>query len=81
MPSPPGKLEKADPGRSFRDAARYLAEPLAFYHCNLVLIGFSEAGALHPVSPLCFQRFGHCVPLSFAAVGGKIQATRFAGGR
>jgi hypothetical protein len=27
------------------------------------------------------QRSGHCVPLSFAAFGGKIQATRCAGGR
>jgi len=29
----------------------------------------------------CFQRSGHCVPLSFTAFGGKIQATRYAGGR
>jgi hypothetical protein len=28
-----------------------------------------------------FQRFGHCLPLFFAAFGGKIQATRCAGGR
>ncbi|MGD8962194.1 MAG: hypothetical protein PVF29_15985 [Desulfobacterales bacterium] len=27
------------------------------------------------------QRSGHCVPLSFTAFGGKIQATRCAGGR
>ena len=33
------------------------------------------------VSPRCLQRSGHCAHLSFTAVGGKIQATRFAGGR
>jgi hypothetical protein len=27
------------------------------------------------------QRLGHFVPLSFSASGGKIQATRYAGGR
>jgi hypothetical protein len=27
------------------------------------------------------QRLGHFAPLYFAAYGGKIQATRFAGGR
>jgi hypothetical protein len=47
----------------------------------LYLIGFSKPGAKHPVSPRCLQRLGHCVPLSFTAFGGKIQATRFAGGR
>ena len=45
------------------------------------LIGFSKPGASHPVPPRCFQRLGHFVPLSFAAYGGKIQATRYAGGR
>jgi len=44
------------------------------------VIGFSKPGALNPVSPRCFQRLGHCVPLSFTAFVGKIQATRFAGG-
>jgi len=37
------------------------------------LIGFSKPG--------CFQRLGRFAPLSFTAYGGKIQATRFAGGR
>jgi len=37
------------------------------------VIGFSK--------PRCFQRLGHCVPLSFTAFGGKIQAARYAGGR
>jgi len=45
------------------------------------LIGFSKPGASHPVPPRCFQRLGHFAPLSFTAYGGKIQATRFAGGR
>jgi len=45
------------------------------------VIGFSKPGASHPVSPRCFQRLGHCVPLSFTAFGGKIQAARYAGGR
>jgi hypothetical protein len=44
-------------------------------------IGFSKPGAKHPVPPRCFQRLGHFAPLSFTAYGGKIQATRFAGGR
>jgi len=29
----------------------------------------------------CFSTIGHFVPLSFTAIGGKIQATRYAGGR
>jgi hypothetical protein len=33
------------------------------------------------VPPRCFQRLGHFAPLSFTAYGGKIQTTRFAGGR
>ena len=40
---------------------------------SIELIGFSK--------PRCFQRLGHCVPLSFTASGGKIQATRCAGSR
>ena len=45
------------------------------------LFGFSKPGAKHPVSPRCFQRLGHFAPLFFTAYGGKIQATRCAGGR
>jgi hypothetical protein len=44
-------------------------------------IGFSKPGAKHPVQPRYFQRLGRFAPLSFPAFGGKIQATRFAGGR
>jgi hypothetical protein len=51
------------------------------YPIQAQMIGLSKPGALHPVSPRCFQRPGHCVPLYFAAFGGKIQATRCAGGR
>jgi hypothetical protein len=40
---------------------------------NLALIGFSK--------PRCFQRLGYFAPLSFPTHGGKIQATRYAGGR
>jgi hypothetical protein len=39
----------------------------------MTLIGFFK--------PRCFQRLGHFAPLSFTACGGKIQATRCAGGR
>jgi hypothetical protein len=45
------------------------------------LIGFSKPGVPHTVSPRCFQRLGYFAPLSFPAYGGKIQATRCAGGR
>jgi hypothetical protein len=41
------------------------------------LIGFSKPGACTRFQR---QRSGRCVPLSFAAVGGKIQATRSEGG-
>jgi hypothetical protein len=64
-----------------------LHKPLIWAKSTLVvgetggLIGFSKPGASHPVSPRCFQRLGHCVPLSFTAFGGKIQAIRYADGR
>jgi hypothetical protein len=45
------------------------------------LFEFSKPGAKHPVSPRYFQRLGHFAPLSFSAFGGKIHATRCAGGR
>jgi len=38
-----------------------------------ILLGFSNR--------VVFQRLGHFAPLSFTAYGGKIKATRFAGGR
>jgi hypothetical protein len=43
-------------------------------------IGFSKSRH-GGIPPRCFQRLGHFAPMSFAAYGGKIQATRFAGGR
>jgi hypothetical protein len=44
-------------------------------------IGFSKPGALHENPRFHPQRLGRFAPLSFTAYGGKIQATRVAGGR
>jgi hypothetical protein len=44
-------------------------------------IGFSKPGALHENPRFHPQRLGRFAPLSFIAYGGKIQATRVAGGR
>jgi hypothetical protein len=46
--------------------------------CLLDLLGFSNRVLRTRFHP---QRLGHYAPLSFAAYGGKIQATRYAGGR